>query len=700
MSDSPNSAGSTPRAGARRRLGVDVGGTYTDLVFHDAHRGLVLHKALTTSNALEEGVSSVISRSLTGDELASTDLFLHATTVALNTVLQRNGAKLVLLTTAGFRDVLELRRCHRGSLNDPLWGPPPPLVPRRLRVGIRERIRSDGSVLVPMRADDIRSAGALLQREKVEVAVVVFLHAYRNPVHEIAAERLLREQGFTGDIVVSHRVSSEYREYERTSTATIDGYVRPRIAHYLRRLGERVRATGFGGEMLVTTSGGGAMSLAEADERPVEMLMSGPAAGAVAAAAVSQELGADLAIGADVGGTSFDTTLIRNGAPSLKYEGEIAGFPVQTPWIDVRSIGAGGGSIASVDDFGLLRVGPVSAGSQPGPACYGRGGTDPTATDAAALLGMLGPGSLEGDVRVSIELAKRAVEPLASRLGASVEGAARGVVKVLTASMADAIREITLERGHDPRSASLIVFGGAGPLFGTLIARELDLGRVVVPRNAGVLSAWGLMNQDLMRVAARTVLVRLDTEGLEIANRVASDLLAEIARRRDLSNLASAGELLQEAALEVRYVGQEYPLIIDVPYTGGRIALGVGEILERFLEESGRAYGYRRAAATEILSVRVTARVRLPVLYDESTGLGPRTPGVRDQAEEALSTYSFAAEKRMEFAVVRRDDVPDQGWLDGPAIVTERTTTTYLDAGWRLSMHDSGHLLLERKPSA
>ena len=592
MADPPSSEVPVPITRGRARLGVDVGGTYTDLVFHDADRGLVLHKDLTTPNALEEGVSAVIRRSVTGEELAATELFLHATTVALNTVLQRNGAKLVLMANAGFRDVLEIRRCHRGSLNDPLWTPPPPLVPRRLRLGVRERIRSDGSIIVPIRTDDVASAYELLKSEKAEVAVIVFLHAYRNSAHELEAERLLRAHGFTGDIVASHRVSSEYREYERTSTATIDGYVRPRIAHYLRRLGERVRATGFGGDMLVTTSGGGAMSLGEAEERPVETLMSGPAAGAVAAAAVSRDLGVGLAIGADVGGTSFDTTLVRNGAPALKYEGDIAGLPVQTPWIDVRSIGAGGGSIAHVDDFGLLRVGPLSAGSQPGPACYGHGGADPTATDAAAVLGMLGPGELDGGVRLDIDPARHALEPLASQLDATVAGAAQGVVKVLTASMADAIREITLERGHDPRSATLIAFGGAGPLFGGLIARELGLGRVVVPRNAGVLSAWGLMNQDLMRMTARTVLVRLDAEGFRVAERVARELLAEIAERSDLPGFAQAGELIHETALDIRYVGQEYPLTIDVPYAGERMAIGLDEVLDRFLEESGRAYGY------------------------------------------------------------------------------------------------------------
>ena len=696
MADSPSSEIPVSSTRGRARLGVDVGGTYTDLVFYDADRGLVVHKDLTTPNALEEGVSSVVGRAVTGDELATTELFLHATTVALNTLLQRNGAKLVLMTTAGFRDVLEIRRCHRGSLNDPLWTPPPPLVARRLRIDIRERIKSDGSVIVPVRSDDVRSAYELMQREKAEVAVIVFLHAYRNPEHELEAERALRQLGFTGDIVASHRVSSEYREYERTSTATIDGYVRPRIAHYLRRLGERVRATGFGGEMLVTTSGGGAMSLGEADERPVEMLMSGPAAGAVAAAAVSRDLGVDLAIGADVGGTSFDTTLVRNGAPTLKYEGDIGGFPVQTPWIDVRSIGAGGGSIAYVDDFGLLRVGPRSAGSSPGPACYERGGTEPTATDAAAVLGMLGRGELDGGVRLAIDLAHRALEPLASDLHTTVEGAAQGVVKVLTANMADTIREITLERGHDPRSATLIVFGGAGPLFGALVARELGLGRVVVPRNAGVLSAWGLLNQDLMRMASRTILVRLDAEGLELADRVARDLLGEITERRDLPNFALAGELIHESALDIRYVGQEYALTIDVPYADGRIAIGVDEVLDRFLGESGRAYGYRRPSATEILSVRVTARVRLPALCDEPATFGA---GVLEHTGEAVMAHSFDASRRMAFPIVPRDAVPREDWLDGPAIVTERTATTYLDADWRLTAHDCGHLLLESKSS-
>ncbi|HZT54246.1 MAG TPA: hydantoinase/oxoprolinase family protein, partial [Gaiellaceae bacterium] len=474
------------------RIGIDVGGTFTDLIFYDDQAGtIVVDKQPTTPAAPEEGVL----RLLDGIPVEHARLFLHGTTVGLNALLERRGATVGLLTTAGFRDVLEIRRGDRDDMYDLFWKPPEPLVPRRRRLPVEERIRADGSVETPLDEDDVQRALAVLRDEAVDSIAVVFLNAYANPRHELAAERVLRAAGYEGELSLSHRVSGEYREYERTCTTVVDAFVRPRLSRSLAQLEDGLRERRFGGEMLVTRSGGGAMTFAEARERPFETILSGPVAGAQGAAVLARQLGVERAISADVGGTSFDTCLILDGRTPLLYQGSVLGLPLQTPWVDVRTIGAGGGSIAFVDAGGLLRVGPRSAGAHPGPASYGHGGSEPTTTDAAHLLGMLGPGDLAGRLHLDADLARRALSPLRERLGFQAEeDVARGVVAIAIAQMADAIREITVEQGEDPRRAALIAFGGAGPLFGCLLARELGIQRILVPPHAGNFSALGLLS--------------------------------------------------------------------------------------------------------------------------------------------------------------------------------------------------------------
>src|SRR5439155_4366491 len=350
---------------------------------------------------------------------------------------------------------------------------------------------------------------------------------------------------------LSHRVSGEYREYERTSTTVIDAYVRPRMTAYLARLEERLRDAGFTGALLVTRSGGGAMTFAEAERRPFETILSGPVAGAEGAAELARDLDLGDVISADVGGTSFDTCLITDGRPQVRYEGRVDGMPVQTPWIDVRSIGAGGGSIAFADVGGLLCGGPRSAGAEPGPAAYARGGTEPTVTDAALVLGMLGQGELAAGIRLDRELARGAIVPLAGEIGLPVEDVARGILTIANASMADTIREITAEQGQDPRQATLMAFGGAGPVFATLLAHELGIGRIVIPPYAGNFSAWGLLGADLTQALARTQILPLSDDGLAVARATLDDLFAQLEPRTGSS---------PEVRFDVRYVGQEHTL--------------------------------------------------------------------------------------------------------------------------------------------
>lgn len=669
------------------RIGVDVGGTFTDLIFYDDESGEVrVAKVPTTPAAPDEGVLNAVSTALTEDLVRASRYFLHGTTVGLNSLLTRTGAAVGLLATRGFRDVLEVRRGDRPDPYDLFPELVPPLVPRRLRLPVTERMRADGSVHVPLDVDDIRAALKVFREEGVESVAVAFLHSYANPSHELAAEQALRELGFAGEISLSHRVSGEYREYERTTTTVIDAYVRPRMAAYLRRLEERLAAAGFSGSLLVTRSGGGAMTFAEAEERPFETILSGPVAGAEGGAELARDLGLGEVITADVGGTSFDTCLITGGRPQMMYEGSVVGLPVQTPWVDVRSIGAGGGSIAHIDVGGLLRVGPGSAGADPGPACYGRGGTQPTVTDAALVLGMLAEGELAGGIRLDWEKARSALRPLAERLSFEVDDVARGILTIVSANMANAIREITVERGQDPRRAKLLAFGGAGPLFATLLARELDMREIVVPPYAGNFSAWGLLGADLTQTAARTRITRLEPGAVEQLNRVLAELF-DVLRARSRQDESNA---MREVGLDMRYVGQEHTLTIEVPSEAGRIVVSEGQIGALFTSAYDRTFGHTMEEATEIVSIRATLRTALPRRAKERD-LGPAADG---GSPRTLPAYSFTRGQTLDFAVIDRAALAIGEEVEGPAILLEPTATTYVDAGFTARVHPSRSLFI------
>jgi N-methylhydantoinase A len=673
------------------RLGVDVGGTFTDLIFYDEETGTTsVAKAPTTPSAPERGILDALAIGVNDGRLAAAAYFLHGTTVGLNALLERRGAVVGLLTTAGFRDVLEIRRGDRVEMYNLFWKQPEPLVPRHLRVPIRERLLATSEVHAPIELDDVRRAAKLFADEGVTAVAIAFLHAYVNGAHERAAAQALREAGFEGEISLSHEISGEYREYERTTTTVIDAFVRGRMAHYLERLEGALSDRGFNGASLVTRSGGGAMTFAEAADRPFETIMSGPVAGAEGASELARTLGYGQVITADVGGTSFDTCLISDGRPTTLYEGEVVGLPVQTPWVDVRSIGAGGGSIAYVDEGGLLRVGPRSAGAEPGPACYGRGGTEPTVTDAAFLLGMLAEGHLAGGVDLDREAAEQAVAPLAAALDMELEEVARGILTIANANMAGAIREITVEQGQDPRKAALMPFGGAGPLFLSLLATELGIREILLPPYAGNFSAWGLLGADLVQTIARTRVTALTDEGINAANQVLEALFEDVGKR------AAHEAPVREARLDMRYVGQEHTLTIDVHGDDGRITQTPEELREQFRADYERTFGLRMDDPVEIVALRATVRTLLPrrdaPVDGASNGAG-RTPSPAG----TVRAYSFAHSDWADFDVLLREHVAVGATVAGPAIVVEQTATSYIDHGFEGSVHPSGTIVLEAK---
>jgi N-methylhydantoinase A len=484
-------------------------------------------------------------------------------------------------------------------------------------------------------------------------------------------------------------VSGQFREYERTSTTVVDAYVRPAVSGYLDRLQGGLERGGFGGECLITTSSGGCVAFSEASSRPFETVMSGPVAGAVGAGKICEELGLDLAVTADVGGTSFDTALLLGGRPQVKYEGSVVGMPLQTPWVDVRSVGAGGGSIAWAER-GLLHVGPQSAGAVPGPVCYGNGGTEPTVTDAAVTLGMLARTTLAGGLALDVEGAREALARLGDELGLGAEELAQGVLRVGGATMAGAIRSVTIEVGEDPREGALIAYGGAGPLFASLLADELGMDTIVIPNYAGNFSAWGLLEQDVVRTAALTIVAGLDGAGIERAEEALDGLFEALEKRLEQR---VAGEVRREAEFDCRYPGQEYTLTVAVPLEDGRIAEDPESIGRRFATAYERSYGHSFELAPEIESVRAIERTVLPRPSDRpaptsSNGGGDLRPSSR--------AYSFACDEWRDFAVVDRDSLSPGDTFEGPAIVQEVTATSYLDAGLSIRVHDSGALVATR----
>ncbi len=515
------------------------------------------------------------------------------------------------------------------------------------------------------------------------------MNAYRNSAHEDAVAAALVKAGYEGEISKSSALSREYHDYERTSTTCIDAFVRARMADYLDRLENGLSDLGFQGQALITRSGGGSIPFGEARARSFETINSGPVAGVEGAAELSRRAGLGDVVTADVGGTSFDTTLVLDGRPTLLYEGLVMGMPIQAQWIDVRSIGAGGGSIAYVDSGGLLQVGPTSAGAVPGPACYGRGGIRPTTTDAAFILGMLGEGQLASNLQLDRAKAEAAFAPLASALERSVREVAIGVIQIAAARMANAVREITVEQGVDPRSLKLLAFGGAGPMLATQIARELHMRHVIVPPYAGNFSAWGLLGADITRTASRTFHAPLDEGALPGVACLIGEMLADL--RSDIPNDDEAIGVY--IGLSMRFRGQEHTITVPVRFEEGRFTESLTAIDAKFRHDYQRLFAISLPNAIEIVTLRCNLRKPLPrraitsAADTQSAKLGERT----------VLVHSFARAADVEARQILREAMRAGEVYEGPAIVYEQTTTTYIDSDFVARVDEHGCMHIENK---
>lgn len=673
------------------RMGVDIGGTFTDFVMYDDRTGqITLEKVPTTPRHPEKGCIDAIRKALDADRIPAVEYFLHGTTVGLNALLERRGATVGLITTNGFRDVLEIRRGTRDSALDPFWAPAPPLVKRSLRVTVNERVAADGSILEKVNEADVKRALSHFQASDVGAIAVMLINAYANPANELEVERMLRAAGYDGALSLSHRLSREWGEYERASTTVVDAFVRARMAAYLQYIDRELHSEGFKGTMLLARSGSGSMTFAEAYDRPIDTINSGPVGGAEGAAELARTLELGDLVTADVGGTSFDTCLIQGGRPPLLYSGSIAGMPLQTPWVDVRSIGAGGGSVAHLDEGGALRVGPRSAGAEPGPACYSRGGIEPTLTDAAFYLGMLGTGLLASALQLDRQRAEQALTRVAEPLRYSALQAAQGIVEIMGASMANAIREITVEQGIDPRKLILLPFGGAGPLMATQIASELDIAEIVIPPYAGNFSAWGLLGADILRAGSRTRIVPLDESAVTVVNQLLHDLWLELDHSKSSGFTEEDG---REASLDMRYAGQEHSLTIPVTLRDQKVEATTATLRSAFSAAYRRSFGGALDLPVQITAVRAARRRPLP--RRKLAVASAARPSTRQQ--DGHVAWSFTQRKTMPFGLFDRDSLAVGMRHHGPAIVHEATATTYVDAGYTFGVDVKGCLRLTRE---
>ena len=658
------------------RLGVDVGGTFTDFVVYDPDsKSYRVHKVSTTPGNPAEA----ILQGLTVSGVAAKDIgvFAHGTTVATNAVIQKRTAKVGLITTHGFIDILHFRRTNREDLYDIQWDPPEPLVPRRLRLGVHERINYAGEPLVMLDIDEVRASAARLVKEGCEAIAICFLNSYVNPAHELAAQEVI--QGDFPDLYVtcSAELLPEWREFERTSTTVINCATGPLLRRYLDELSTELISRGYAGEVFVMLSNGGLSTSTVASAVAAQTLESGPAAGVIAQRVIAGNLGYMNLVGLDMGGTSTDVSLILNGEQRVTPHQEIEfGAVVALSSVDIKSIGAGGGSIATVDQGGGLSVGPRSAGASPGPACYGQGGTEPTVTDANVVLGRLSGGSLlAGHLQLDAQLAERAVrDRVAAPLGLSVVQAAAGIVQIAIHNMVNAVRLMTVEKGLDPRDFILFAYGGAGPMHAVGIAQELRMGHVLVPPHPGNTSALGLLMADVRHDFVKTVLQhssRLEYGSIE---RTFLGMENQARQRLALEGIPEANMDIARAA-DLRYDGQTHDLTVAVP--SQRFDRQVmQEVRLRFDEGHRREFWHSEPPehAVELVNLRVTGFGRLEKLAIVERGVSPASdPPPIDERPVYFEGRGF-----VKTPIFAKDSLPTDVEFAGPAIVDQLDSTTVI----------------------
>lgn len=692
-----------------KRIGVDVGGTFTDLVLWDDDGTVVVHKTPSTNHdpsiGTMDGIQVLAERA--GIDPSEIDMFFHGTTVATNIVLEHNGCDVGMITTEGFRDLLHIARKKRplnySNYQDLPWQKWQ-LVPRRNRRVVPERIDAAGNVLTPLDEDAVREQVRLLKERGVQAIAVAFLHSYRNPTHERRVKEIILEEFPEVFISLSSEVAPQYREYERFSTAALNAFIGPKTSKYIENLAGKASAAQVGEDVHLMTSAGGLVTSRSASEIPVSLLTSGVIAGLLGGCAIGKASGFPSVITLDVGGTSADVGVAPDGALRMKHllDTRIGDYHAMVPMAEVDTIGAGGGSIAVVDDGGMFRVGPRSAGAVPGPACYNRGGTEPTSTDAMVMMGWLRENSfLSGTMEVKPELAREAIQThIADKLETPVDEAAMGIFKILAHSMTEAISLHSVRKGYDPRDFSLIAEGGAGPLFAWQIADQLGIPRVIVPGHPGITSAVGLLTTDIRYEMPTTVWTSSADPNVELISEQIDRLSKQAIAQLEADGVAPE-DISLERSVDCRYVGQGYELRVSAP-DGEIDDVWVKTTAEAFHEAHGRTYSQRfDDKPVQLINVRVTGVGAVPHvrIAEIEKGGDDASAAIKTTTQALFWASETAKPEWVETPVYERAQLLAGNKIDGPAIVEQFDSTTIIGMNQHAYVDAVGHIIIERKPA-
>ncbi|MBI1257431.1 MAG: hydantoinase/oxoprolinase family protein [Chloroflexi bacterium] len=668
------------------RISVDIGGTFTDLVMANTDsKTTTTGKVLTTPSNSAVGVMTGLRQIV--DDPAAIEFFVHGTTVGLNAFLERKGARVLLLMTAGLRDSYTIARGDRKTLYDAQYRKPRRLVPRRDVLEVRERLRSDGSVFEPLHEEDFEPIIAKIRAEGIQSVAICFIHAYVNPAHELRAREILRAAlGDEFSITLSHEIAREWREYERASSAIMNAYIAPVVQRYLSRLETELTEFGVDAAVHVMQSSGGIIRAKTAREQPVHTLLSGPVGGTIGGVALSKLTGRPNLLCVDMGGTSFDMSLIIDGRPGVSNETEQEGLPLLLPLVEIHTIGAGGGSLAWLE-AGALRVGPQSAGADPGPACYGRGGTQPTVTDANLFLGRIGiDAKLGGWMQLDYNAAQNAIHSVASQLNLSDVELAEGMLAVINAKMADAIRTITIQVGIDPRSLSIVPFGGAGPMHAIWLARELGITEIIVPWSPGTFSAWGMLQTDIRRDLTSNFFSPASKTNAEAIQAVFDQLVSEGKGLMAEEEVAESDMYFAMSA-DIRYIGQEY--FVNIPI---KTPFDIATIDADFHDAYKIRYGHSTPGAPiEFVNLRLTAFGRVEgetMGFQPKADAGDPVTGVREVIFDGQTLMT---------TILNRDAMPIGAQYQGPLIIDESSATTIIPPGYDVVVDQFGNVIITRQ---
>lgn len=676
------------------RVATDIGGTFTDLVAVDAQGKTILTKSHTTPPNFEEGVIDVIKKS--GIRPEEIEDFIHGTTTIINALTERKGAKTALITTKGFRDVLEIARCNRPDLFNMVFAKPRPFIPRYLRKEVTERVAYDGTVLTPLVEEDIKAAVEYFRKEGVEAIAVCYINSYANDAHEKRTVEVIKELWPEVFVTSSIEVTKEWREYERTSTIALNSHVMPVASSYVDHLDSRLKEIGCHAKEYIMQSNGGTTTFEQAKQTPINMVESGPVAGVYGSAIIGKIIGENNIIAFDVGGTTAKCSLIDQGEVKVTTEYRIertesyAGYPIMAPVVDIVEIGNGGGSIAWIDEAGSLKVGPQSAGALPGPVAYGIGGTEPTTTDACLVTGRLSAKNFDNEV--DMENVKRAIqEKVGDAFGMNVEDAAMSILRVAEANMYNALKLISVRRGYDPRDFTMVAFGGGGPMHCAYLAKELNIRKVVVPIAAPVFSAWGMLMTDVRHDYIQTNIRRMNEVKAEELNSMWESLVAQADEQFAREGIGKENVVYSFIA-DMRYMGQEHTVKVKVPPLPWTEETKE-EIINRFHDTHEHFYTFRLPdTPTEIVNLHLVAYGRLT--KPELAEIAPHEGDVKEAVKEVRKVY-FTDDGWMDTPIYDREALGSGVVLEGPVIVEEAAASTVVAKGQKLTVDTYGNLIIE-----